>query len=526
MAERVSRGRMERMFVRKKSNKSGSVSVHIVRKAGGKYRLVQAVGSSRDPQEVERLEREAHHRIPALLGQQSLGFATETDSIIHDFLHGDSLQVRVTGPERVLGALFDAMGFGVVPDALFRHIVIARLAYPVSKLKTVEYLRRSQGVHVEISAVYRFLDTLHSSYKTLVEATTYAHTRSVCGDSFAVVFYDMTTLYFDAADEDDLRKVGFSKDGKFQKPQIVLGLLVAPNGFPIGYDIFQGNTSEGQTLVPLLEQMRQKYAFGKPTVVADAGLLSRQNIALLTEKGYHYILGARIRNESDAVKEQILLRRANMRDGSSAVITKEGGIRLVVTYSDKRARKDRHMREKGLRKLRARIHSGTLTKESINNRGYNKFLILEGKATMRIDERKVQEDERWDGLKGYVTNTTLTPEEVVAQYTNLWCIERAFRISKTDLRIRPMFHRKRSRIEAHLCIAFVAYAIYKELERQLQMGQAGFSAQHALELTQTIYELTGTLPDSRKQETVVLPLNDEQQLLLKIIDQLKPRVSQ
>lgn len=515
------------MFVRRKRNKSGSVSVHIVRKAGGTYRLVQAVGSSRDPREIERLEREAHHRIPVLLGQQSLGFLTETDRAVSDFLHGTgNLRVRIVGPERVLGALFDAMGFGIVPDTLFRHIVVARLAYPASKLKTVDYLQRSQDVRVEISAVYRFLDTLRSSCKKRVEEVAYTHTKKVCGDTVTVVFYDMTTLYFDAADEDDLRKIGFSKDGKFQKPQIVLGLLVAPSGFPIGYDIFKGNTYEGHTLVPLLEKMRRRYKFGKPIVVADAGLLSRENIALLAEKKYRYILGARIRNETDVMKERILAGRKTMHDGSSIVLTKEDSTRLIVTFSEKRAKKDKYMREKGLRKLRKKVKSGKFTKESINNRGYNKFLVLEGEATVRIDEKKVQEDARWDGLKGYLTNTDLSPEEVVAQYTNLWCIERAFRISKTDLRVRPVFHRKRKRIEAHLCIAFVAYAIYKELERQLQLHHAGFSAQHAIELTQTIYELTGTLPDSRRRETVLLPLTDEQKSLLKIIERPEPRVSQ
>lgn len=515
------------MFVRRKRNKSGSVSVHIVRKAGGTYRLVQAVGSSGDPREIERLEREAHHRIPILLGQQSLGFMTDADRAISDFLHAtDSLHVRVIGPERVLGTLFDAMGFGIVPDALFRHIVVARLVYPVSKLKTVDYLQRSQGVRLEISAVYRFLDALRSSYKTCVEAVAYAHTKKICGDAIAVVFYDMTTLYFDAADEDDLRRIGFSKDGKFQKPQIVLGLLVAPNGFPIGYDIFKGNTYEGHTLVPFLEKMRRRYDFGKPTVVADAGLLSSQNIALLTEKKYRYILGARIRNETDAMKEKLLACRKGMRDGSSVVLTKDDCTRLIVTYTEKRAQKDKRMREKGVQKLRKKVKSGKLTKEGINNRGYNKFLVLEGEATVRIDEKKVKDDARWDGLKGYLTNTDLSPEEVVAQYTNLWCIERAFRISKTDLRIRPVFHRKRKRIEAHFCIAFAAYAVYKELERQLHLHRAGFSAQHAIELTQTIYELTGTLPDSRRQEMVLLPLTDEQKSLLRIIERLEPRVSQ
>jgi len=126
-----------------------------------------------------------------------------------------------------------------------------------------------------------------------VERITYNHTRKVL-KTISVVFYDMTTLYFEAEDEDDLRKIGFSKDGKFQKPQIMLGLLVGEGGFPIGYDIFKGNTSEGKTLMPVLQAIQKKYQFGKPIVVADAALLSKDNLETLAEKNYTFIIGGRI----------------------------------------------------------------------------------------------------------------------------------------------------------------------------------------------------------------------------------------
>jgi len=283
-----------------------------------------------------------------------------------------------------------------------------------------------------------------------------------------VIFYDMTTLYFEAEDEDDLRKIGFSKDGKFQHPQIMLGLLVGEGGFPIGYDIFKGNTFEGKTLLPTLQHMQRQYGLGKPIVVADAGLLSHNNIATLTKKKYRYILGARIRNETDERKKQILERTKKMKHGDHVMLEKSDGTRLLVTYSDSRAKKDGYNRKKGLKKLRQKVKSGTLTKDSINSRGYNKFLRLEGELTVTIDEKRVREDAEWDGLKGYVTNTDLSPEKIVEHYGHLWQIEKAFCISKTDLRIRPIHHYLKRRIEAHICIAFVAYAIWKELERTLQ----------------------------------------------------------
>ena len=145
---------------------------------------------------------------------------------------------------------------------MFRHLVIARLAYPTSKLKTVDYLRRYRGIVIHEDTIYRFLDTLNKEHKEKAEYIAYEHTRKTLG-TISVVFYDMTTLYFDAEDEDDLRKIGFSKDGKFQNPQIMVGLLVGAGGYPIGYDIFEGNTFEGKTLLPVLEKIEKNTGSGK-----------------------------------------------------------------------------------------------------------------------------------------------------------------------------------------------------------------------------------------------------------------------
>jgi len=258
--------------------------------------------------------------------------------------------------------------------------------------------------------------------------------------------------------------------------------------------------------MPVLQAIQKKYRFGKPIVVADAALLSSDNLEALVEKQYTFIIGARIKNEGGTVKKKILEKAKNMKHGDSFSIKKRDGTRLIVTYSDKRAKKDEKNREKGLRKLRLRVKSGKLTKDSINNRGYNKFLTLVGEVKVTIDEKKVDAEKQWDGLKGYITNTQLGPKRIVENYSHLWQIEKAFRISKTDLRVRPIHHYKERRIEAHICIAFVAYAIYKELERQLQKKRVTFSARRAIELMQTIYQLIVTLPDSQKQESV-LPLN-------------------
>ena len=294
----------------------------------------------------------------------------------------------------------------------------------------------------------------------------------------------------------------------------MLGLLVGKNGYPIGYDIFEGNTSEGKTLLPVLNQIALRYDLGKPIVVADAAMLSKINLDALDQSKYPFVVAARIRNETATMQEEILARCSGLTNGQSIVIKHKKGRRLIVSYSDKRARKDAYNRKRGLARLHKRI--GKMTKEHLNNRGYNKFLKLTGEVTVEIDESKIKHAARWDGLKGFMTNTDLSPSEIIENYGQLWRIERAFRISKTDLRIRPMYHRLQRRIEAHVLVAFVAYTIYKELERQLAEAGIAMSPKRASELTQTMYEMTFRYPNEAEQR-VLLQMDAEQQQLYDLI---------
>jgi transposase len=170
-----------------------------------------------------------------------------------------------------------------------------------------------------------------------------------------------------------------------------------------------------------------------------------------------------------------------------------------------------------LKKLHQKVRSGKLTKEHLNNRGYNKYLRMEGEVKIEIDKARITQATRWDGLKGYVTNTNYSPALVIETYGQLWHVEKAFRISKTDLRIRPMYHYRRRRIEAHVLVAFVAYTIYKELERRLVEGRLPISPQRAIELTQTMYELEFELPNDPKMQCILLKMDTEQQMLYDLL---------
>ena len=504
------------MFVRKLKNRSGSTSVQVISKFRGRYKVYKTIGSATTQQKIDELVTQAKQVMKNSQQQHEL-FLSDNDTLAESLF--DSLSntsIRTLGPELVFGKIYDSIGFGELKEDIFRHLVIARLTFPLSKLKTIEYLYRYQGVLLEIDTIYRFLDKLNDSLKQRVEQIAFAHTLKILQGNINIVFYDMTTLYFEASDEDDLRKTGFSKDGKHQNPQIYIGLLVGLGGYAIGYDIFEGNIYEGHTLIPFIEKISLKFNLNKPIVVADAGLLSNDNIKTLKSKGYEYIIGARLKNEPESIKKQVLQRKFS--DGVSISFKRKDKTRLIVNYSTNRSVKDAYNRKRGLSRLEKKIKAGRLTKSNINNKGYNKYLKLTGEVSIEIDYDKYNNDSVWDGLKGYITNTELDNKQVLENYKNLWHIERAFRMSKTDLRIRPIYHRLRNRIEAHICIAFTAYCIYKELERVLYAEKSFLSLKKAAELTHNMYQISYTLPDSKHRKSKLLKMDEEQSHLYRIIN--------
>lgn len=501
------------MFVRKKRNTSGTISVQVIDKSSGWYKVLKTIGSSTKREEIDKLLNEAHDWIKIRTGKYEIDFLNEeqtSNSVLENIK-----ELTVSGPEKLLGKIFDEIGFNKIPDELFRKLVIARLCFPVSKLKTTDYFSKYQFFEIDVQNVYRYLDKLYNIQKQTVQQISYEHTLKILNNGISIVFYDVTTLYFEIDSEDDLRKRGFSKEGKHHRPQILLGLLVSIDGYPLAYEIFEGNKFEGHTMLPVIEEFKRKYKLSDLIIIADSGLFSNQNITELQEKGYQYIIGARIKNEKDEIKKRIL--SLNLGNGKSEIIQKSDEVSLIVSYSEARAGKDKLNRDRGITRLEKTVKSGKLTKSSLNKRGYNKFLKIENEVKVTIDESKIKEDSKWDGLKGYLTNTKLSKQEIIENYNELWKIEKAFRIAKTDLAIRPIYHRLRRRIEAHICISFVAYKLYKELERQLRVKKAGISPEKAIEIAKTIYTIKLKTPTNRSI-TKTLYLRQEQIDLVKLFD--------
>lgn len=497
------------MFVRKKKNRSGTTTVVVVNKRHGKFEEVKNFGTAKTDAEVSELYSKAQRWLNTNGGQQSIDFeGLKNREIEETERFFDNIEsVLINGTQLLLSQIYDSIGFNRVDDEVLRHLVIARVSQPMSKLATVEYLKSYYDEDVDLNHIYRYMDRLYKTRQEPVQNISVEHTRKILGGRIGLMFYDVTTLYFQTSKTDVLREPGFSKDGKTSESQVVLGLLVSEGGYPLSYSLFNGSQYEGYTMIPMIDDFRQRFKLGDDfVVVADSGLMSDDNVKLLREAGYKYIIGARIKSEKKAVKDWIFSHEK--RDGQYIERKRDGGERLIVGYSETRAKKDAYNRTRGVARLRKAYGSGRLTKAQVNRRGYNKFLEISKDVEVSISEDKIADDCKWDGLKGYITNTDLDADKVVSQYHGLWVVERAFRISKGTLDMRPMFHFTERRIEAHVCICFVAYKVYKELERIIKLAGVNMSVGEVLKAARTVTTIRVRLPENREVFTKTLFLTE------------------
>ena len=412
----------------------------------------------------------------------------------------------ITGIHDIYGKLYDELRIGSVIANPLRHkgviealkeIVLARIANPDSKRGSVNNLNANFGSNIDLNKVYRMMDKLSDKAIEKLNTLSYNKTKELFGDKIDVIYFDATTIYFESFTEDigddAIKKNGYSKDLKFNQPQVVLALMVTKEGLPIGYEAFSGDTFDGHTLIPSLKILRDKYNIDNVVYVADSGMFNKDNLKELDELEqykFNYIVGARIKNQTKDIKEQILNRSDYIQLNSDIQIkniTLDNGRRLIVTHSLKRQKKDKYEREKGIAKLREKLKKSISVKSQLSNQGYKKYLQLENTSnnsntdntttkkscdlSITLNEAKIIEDAQWDGLKGLIVNenSTLTNDEILTQYSNLWQVEESFRITKHDLKIRPVYHWKPQRVKAHLAISFAALFLVRHLEYRVRV---------------------------------------------------------
>ena len=340
------------MYVRRKRNRSGSTSVVVVSKQSGRYKEVHIVGTSSDTSTVDAFYQQGLSWINQRTGLLDIFEQYEKEIFERDnaeYFLGNIENVLLNGTSLILNQVFKLIGFDRIKDHVFRHLIVSRICQPLSKAATVDYLKSHFDEDVKLYQLYEYLDKLHDTQKEVVEQISVEHTRKILGGNIGLVFYDVTTLYFEADYGDDFRKTGFSKDGKHALPQVVLGLLISEGGYPLAYSVHAGNKYEGHTMIPIVEDFVKKFGLKDFVIVADSGLMNKDNIKLLEEGKYKYIIGARIKNESAEVKEWIL--SLEKKDGCFDELGRLPKSRLIVGYSEKRAKKDAYNRDKGLKRL-------------------------------------------------------------------------------------------------------------------------------------------------------------------------------
>jgi transposase len=475
-------------YVKVSTSKSGAWTVQLATKNYGKSVILRHIGSAHNPAELKRLKDIARQELerPAL-GQLDL-FTTRLDL--------DRVRVTAHKPEyleRIIKHYYQTMGFNELGPALLFDLVLMRIYQPCSKLRSLRILETQFGRSYSFQTAYRLLDKIaedkHSSKNRLEQKLYAAHTTHY-KTPLTVVLYDVTTLYFESArDGDEYKLPGYSKDGKHKDPQILVGLLTNLSGFPLAYETFAGNTFEGHTLLVALQNWQTQFSSSKLRVIADAGMLSRLNVEKLTAAGFDFIVGARLKSIPASLTKKLL--KLKRQDGIIHEL-KHNDHRLVVHYSAKRAKKDLNTVDKAIKKAEA-IIDGT---QSLKRR--SKFVQTSsstGKTTdqtLSLNQLAIDQDRVLAGLKGYITNLKeVDAEEIISQYKELIHVEQSFRMSKHDLRARPVFHHKEDSIKAHLFIVVMALAIGRLLEKhsaqsiQKTVEQLGNALSYTLEDTAT-----------------------------------------
>lgn len=432
---------------------SGATAVQVIRYLNRKRIIVKHIGSSHDDEELLNLKRVAQQWITD--ASKQLDVFSQTEASINNIQNYDNVGLYYSWLYEALSKIISMVGYQEVLPKLLVDLSIIRIIEPGSKLRSVDLLRSYFGIAHRRQNFYDEISKWED-YKSIVEDRTVLFAHQHFQFDYSLLFYDVTTLYFETFEGDDLRKVGFSKENK-QQPQILIALMVSKDGFPISYQVFSGNTFEGHTILPVIRAFKKKHTVKHLTIIADAAMLSQENIQAIKDENMYYIVGARLGNISSEQFEN-LQRRLEKIDGNNIRLGSKYD-HLICTFSDKRYKKDKYEMDKQI--LRA---THTIKQPSKNSK--TKY-IKTNDSKLELNKTLITKNEKLLGIKGYYTNL---PEDianndlVIERYNELYKIEQAFRISKHDLQSRPIYHYKAEPIQTHILICFIALVVSKFIE--------------------------------------------------------------
>jgi len=463
---------------------SGKHALQVVSKRHGILKVHKHIGTYGDDEEKTELLLKAQDYIKA--SNRQISFSDYLSSV-----HLSDIIVTENKPlfaYNLLSRCYDKLGLNTYDDLLIKDLIIARIYYPASKMELVEYLDESFGHAYSLKTCYRHLkQSLDNGIKEAFQTALISFAKSHLNDALHLVFYDVTTLYFESQAKTILKDFGFSKDHRPNETQIVIGLVVNGQGFPLYFDIFSGKTFEGHTFAGVIDTIRALFDSQELVVVADAAMLSIENTNYLENRGVGFVVGARLANLPGNLIDQI----SSTLEGKDGATTTVGyhNKRLICQYSTKRAAKDKSDRLKQIEKAK----DITLHPAGISSR--YRFVQKAPGNKYIINQKLIQKAEKLEGIKGYITNTALSEKTVIDRYHDLWNVERSFRITKSDLQARPIFHRLDQTIKAHMVIVFAGLAISKYIELT-----SGMSIKRVLKLCSKV--LTHKLTNTKTGETI------------------------
>lgn len=485
-----------------------------------KQRILRVVGVAHNAIDLERYEKVAVLMIEEEIAKKEkaellLKYSGKTDDIpLKDRQHlqfrsDDIHEIKRVddGIPDIYGDLFDSLGFNNVLKnknhcELLKTLSSLRISDPKSKFKSYEILKDKWDKDVSLSSIYRMIESLSKQEDKVIKTAFNAAKKLFPDEKIDVIFFDVTTLYFESTEsEEELKAFGFSKDCKFNQVQVVLALATTHEGLPIGYKVFRGNTAETKTLINCIEEWRKIIAIENVIFVADRAMFSKVNLYELDQAGFTYIVAAKMRSLSEENKTTILSKsfykivenKGNIFWKKEILIKLEHKIkeedknkvvyipcRLISTYSSNRAKKDRQDRERAIEKINKYLNKETNsapTKKMVTNACLKKFCKFEGKSASMLDEYKLQNDEMWDGMHGIITNSNKSAIELLNRYHDLWQIEAAFRLTKSDLKVRPVYHHKPCRIRGHIALCFISLTLMRHLQYNLVLKNVKISMQ-------------------------------------------------
>jgi hypothetical protein len=509
------------MFVRTKvfKNRDGSTRTYLQivkgERVGGKVRQVVVANLGR----LEELQSGGLDRLV-----EGLARFSRYQVVKGKALEPEAGWAKSWGPVLVFGRLWEELGLpGILerllgetaavsdyPEAVFA-MVLNRLCDPASKLRVSEWVRtvyRPEWERLELQHFYRALDFL-TEHKAEIETAVYDRASDLFNLRLDLVLWDTTTTYFEGRAAEGLAELGFFKDKRPDRVQIMVGLLMTRDGFPVAHEVFPGDTAEVETFRHALAEVRTRFDLGRVILVADRGMVSEKVLGEIEAAGLEYIVGVRMRRVR--VAREVLSRAGRYREVCPDLRVKEvihEGRRYVVCLNPEEAQRDAKVREEALAKLRENLRSGRV-RQLIGNSAFRRYLRLDATG-LSIDTDAVEAESRYDGKYVLRTNSSLPSEDVARCYKSLWQVERAFRELKSGLDLRPVYHWTEKRIRGHVMVCFLALALETALRRKLVAAGALVRyddlMQHLTELRAIEIRLDGRRYLTRTDLTGLAPL--------------------